>query len=323
MKRLPFLSFAFAIFALALTILPAGAQTEPAELNLNAYQCPADYDQISDCVKLSGVAVDVKQNQAQLVQLVTSAESGVTAELTVGAFIDLEIVEIPEGTELQADAALSFTAVAGQNPVTLIFIEQGEETPVAESSDLIVRALVCPVEYEGETGADYEANCEPELDIAVTVTGDTAGTPIEGATGDDGSVTFIDLAEDDYTIELGVPGDFATFRTACTPNGVDPRTITENPNTNLISIRLAPAETLTCTFYVIPVNAQGEPTVAPTVAATVAPTQPAGQVGSLPDTGSGSAATTGGVTIHPGAFLSLVVVVGMVILAASRRTTTR
>ncbi|MDQ3512479.1 MAG: hypothetical protein M3462_02260, partial [Chloroflexota bacterium] len=302
MKRLPILSFVAAIFALALAVLPAGAQTAPAELNLNAYQCPADYDQISDCVKLSGVVVDVAQNQAFLTQLVTSNAAGVTADLTVGAFVDLGIVEIPAGTELQADTALSFTAVEGQNPVTLIFIEQdvaaesylelnsylcpadyigldsdcerlggilvdvsqdqgalGQlttsdagsvsidltvganvdlavveipegtdfgtdsenlsftavaganvstlvfvELTAPQTSDLIVRALVCPVDYEGDSGADYEANCDPELDIAVSVTGETGGETIDGATGDDGSVTFIDLDEDDYTIELGV-----------------------------------------------------------------------------------------------------------------------
>ncbi|MEJ7761772.1 MAG: hypothetical protein WKF80_03170 [Thermomicrobiales bacterium] len=425
-KRHSIFSFFVAIVALALAVIPAGAQAPQSELNLNAYQCPADYDQISDCTKLSGVTVavsqdgqplgtvtssategatldlmwgaaialevtggapegtvleetdlsfdavegqnavtlifvgqavptgayldlvawycpanyadladacdrlgdvyvDVRQDGSPLGQVKTSSTASATIPLAVGSTIDLVIAGgVPERSDLESDADLSFTAVTGANSAMLVFVAQ-DPAPHEDTNALVVEALVCPIAYEGN---NYAADCLGEPDIEVTVTRDADDFTVSDPTGEDGIVAFQGLGEGTYSIELGVPGDFADFITFCgTPVGIEPRELT-NPDTNRIGVYLAPVEELTCTFFVIPVDAGGEPTVAPTAAATKAatatPTRPAGQVGRLPDTGAGSTAT--GATISTGFSLGLPSVLALIAiggLAARRRPASR
>ncbi len=424
MKRHSILSFLFAIFTLALAVLPAGAQAPQSQLNVNAYQCPAGYDQISDCTKLSGVTVavtqdgqpldtvtssategatldlmwgaaislevtggapegtvleastlsfdavegqnpvtlvfvgqavptgayldlvawycpadyadladacdrlgdvyvDVRQDGSPLGQVKTTSTASATIPLAVGSIIDLIIAGgVPERADLESDADLNFTAVAGQNAAMLVFVAQ-DPAPHEDTNALVVEALVCPVAYDGD---NYAADCLGEPDIEVTVTRDADDFTVSDPTGEDGIVAFQGLGEGTYTIELGVPGDFADFITFCgTPDGIEPRELT-NPDTNRIGVYLAPVEELTCTFFVIPVDARGEPTIAPTAAATAVPTRASGQVGSLPDTGSGSTAT--GTAASPGTSLALLGLLAPIVLVAmgglsARRSGTR
>ena len=429
MTRQTFLSFVFALFALALAIIPAGAQAPLSQLNLNAYQCPAGYDQIMDCTKLSGVTVAVSQDGQPLATVTSSAAEGATLDLMFGAAIALEVTGgapegtvltestlafdaiegqnpvtlvfvgqsapaeayldlvawycpanyadmadscdrlgdvyvdvlqdgsplgqvkttttesatiplavgsdielviaggVPERSELESDLDLSFTAVAGENAAMMVFVAQ-DPAPHTDTNALVVEALVCPVAYEGN---NYAADCLGEPDIDVTVTRDADGFTITTPTGDEGIAAFQGLGEGTYTIELGVPGDFADFLTVCgTPDGFEPRQV-DNPDTNRIGVYLAPVEELTCTFFIIPVNAQGEPTVAPTATAkaataTATPTRGPGQVGSLPDTGAGS--TASGTTASLGTSLVLLGLLAPIMLVAigginARRSGTR
>ncbi len=147
---------------------------------------------------------------------------------------------------------------------------QAQEDPHAGTTAIVVRAFVCPVEYGG---TDYAGDCDPEADIAVDVTLDASEFGVSGETGEDGAVGFQGLGEGAYTITLGVPGDFADFITFCGAEGeTEPRTI-RGANTNQIGVDLGPEDVLTCSFYIIPVDARGEPAPTP------------GQGPELPDTG--------------------------------------
>ena len=83
-------------------------------------------------------------------------------------------------------------------------------------------------------------------------------------------------------IVVGVPGDFASFLTTCAaPGATEPVPVT-NPNTNAIGVELGENDALHCTFYVIGVDAQGEPEpTAPVAQPTKEP------VKALPNTGTG------------------------------------
>lgn len=378
----------FAVFAMLLSAIPAGAQAPASSLNLNAYHCPAGYDQVSDCTKLGDVYVDVYQDGQPLGQVVTSASEGATMDLMSGAFIELIIAGgVPEGTALEnstltfnavegvnavtlvfvdqeapapssylsvvawscpadyesqvdsctrlgdvyvdvtqdgqplaqlrtsttetpvldlqegaaieltiaggapensyllSDLDLSFTAVPGENPVMMVFVAQEEAPePHTGTNALVVEALLCPVEYAGN---NYAGDCVGEAEIGVTVTRDADGYSVADVTGAEGIVGFQGLGEGTYTVELGVPGDAASFLTVCgTPDGFEPRQVT-NPDTNMIGVYLGPTETLTCTFFIIPADLQGEPAETPAPAQPTKPTTSPTVTG-LPSTGTGT-----------------------------------
>jgi hypothetical protein len=114
---------------------------------------------------------------------------------------------------------------------------------------------------------------------------------VADVTGAEGIVGFQGLGEGTYTVELGVPGDAASFLTVCgTPDGFEPREVS-NPDTNRLGVYLGPTETLTCTFFIIPADLAGAPAPAP------APAQPttAGPVTQLPSTGTGEMTSTGNI----------------------------
>jgi len=308
----------------AVTLVFVGQQA-PAEayLDLVAWFCPANYDDLVDaCDRLGDVYVEVRQDGSPLGQVVTSSTESATIDLAVGSTIDLQIAGgVPERADLESDADLSFTAVEGQKAAMLVFVAQ-DPAPHEDANALVVEALLCPVAYDGN---DYAADCPGEPGIEATVTRDADGFTVTGETGADGIVGFQGLGEGTYVVELGVPGDFADFLTFCgTPDGFEPRQV-ENPDTNRIGVYLGPEEELTCTFFVIPVDARGEvtPTVAPTKpAARAAPTRAPGQVDRLPDTGTGSASAAPS-TQTPAALVATLALVGLAGLAMSRRTSTR
>jgi hypothetical protein len=286
------LSAVLAAMALLLAAIPAGAQAPESSLNLNAYYCPAGYDQVSDCTRLADVYVNVKQDGQPLGQVVTRSDEAVTLDLMWGAFVELEIAGgVPERATLE-DAALSFDAAEGANAVTLIFVAQDEvPDPHSDTNAIVVQALLCPAGYSGN---NFVADCPGEAGIEATVTRDADGFSVSDVTGADGIVGFQGLGEGTYTIELGVPGDFANFMTVCgTPDGFEPREVT-NPDSNRIGVYAGPTEQLTCTFFIFPVDASGEPTPAPSKPAP-APTKPApaAPVTGLPSTGTGTSVAGG------------------------------
>jgi hypothetical protein len=60
--RLSILAFVAMMFMLV--VVPVGAQPAPAMVNVNSYLCPADYDQVSDCLKIGDVTVSVSADGA-------------------------------------------------------------------------------------------------------------------------------------------------------------------------------------------------------------------------------------------------------------------
>jgi hypothetical protein len=286
--------------AVTLTFVSQDAPPPPSSSHVSvvAWFCPAGYaGQVDACTRLADVFVDVTQDGQPLGQLRTSSTDAATLEVLPGAFIDLTIAGgVPERSDLESDLDLSFTAVEGDNPVMLVFVAQDDVPPPhSDTNALVAQALVCPVEYAGD---NYARDCVGDDGITVTVTRDADGFSVSDVTGIDGIVGFQGLGEGTYTVELGVPGDFASFLTFCgVPGEVEPRQVT-NPDTNRIGVYLGPTEELTCTFFIVPVDAGAEPTppdtgAEPTPAPAAKPT-PSVPVTALPSTGSGSTVSDGG-----------------------------
>jgi hypothetical protein len=260
-----------------------------------AWSCPADYAQLADaCTRLADVYIDVARDGQPFAQIRTLSTEAATLDIPTGAAIELEIAGgVPERSVLESEQDLSFTAVEGENSVMLVFVAQEEETPPPPHSDtnaLVVEALVCPVAYVGN---NYVRDCPGEDDIEVTVSRDADGFTVTEPTGTDGIVGFQGLGEGTYTVELGVPGDFADFLTVCgTPEAFEPREIT-NPDTNRIGVYVGPEEEVTCTFFIVPVDAKGDPDPTKTPPAVPTVTPSGAPITGLPSTGSGEATDDG------------------------------
>jgi hypothetical protein len=169
-----------------------------------------------------------------------------------------------QGAGLGGDVAVSavdgsaafVTAVIGPE----VLLEQAEEatptpTPTPEPATLVVQAFACPVAYEG---TNYAVDCaEPLADIAFDLSAAT-GSSGQATTGADGTVTFVDLLPDTYTLTGGVPGEFATQVVQCAadagsvPSSPAP---TEAPGATLT---LDDGDAVTCRWYVIPEDLRGE-----------------------------------------------------------------
>ena len=145
--------------------------------------------------------------------------------------------------------------------------------------EITVQAFLCPSGFEG--GDVHGACVEPAAGVPVALARDGSFLA-EDEIGADGSVFFGDLAPGDFTIELGVPGDFAAFQTACGAPGANEGLTIDGAGTNRIGIALGEGARPTCTFFVIREDAGGvtPPAVTPgtTPAAPVA-TSPPGRWG--------------------------------------------
>jgi hypothetical protein len=157
-----------------------------------------------------------------------------------------------------ADGAEATFVTAIVGPEVLVDLTQRATptaTPAPEPASLVVRALSCPVAYEG---TDYAADCvEPLADIAFDLSA-ASGSSGQVTTGLDGTVTFVDLIPDTYTLTGGVPGEFATQVVECAaeagsvPSSPSP---TEAPGATLT---LDEGDAVTCSWYVIPDDLRGE-----------------------------------------------------------------
>ncbi|HEY8448563.1 MAG TPA: hypothetical protein VIL01_15785 [Thermomicrobiales bacterium] len=147
-----------------------------------------------------------------------------------------------------------------------------QENAGAGASTIVTRVFVCPVAY---TGSDFAGDCEPESGIGITVALDETEFAVSDTTGADGTIGFQGLGEGAYTITVDIPGDFADFVTYCgAPGEIEPRPL-RGANTNQIGVDVRADEELTCSFYVIPVDARGEPTAEPELPGTGVPGAPA------------------------------------------------
>lgn len=136
MSRVGSASKALGLLSIVMMLAPmgAGAQTGQGSININTYSCPTGYDQVSDCTKIGGVTVRVLADGQTVADVTTTAESSVDVEVSSGSAVQLEILGgVPANAELEG-GSLSFDAVEGPNPVTLIFVD-GQSAPEPVDTD--------------------------------------------------------------------------------------------------------------------------------------------------------------------------------------------
>jgi hypothetical protein len=217
---------------------------ESVDLELEGYAAPALLLVTSGAVDL----VPTDNPEAAPVPLPAGQGAGLGGNVTVRASGgEATFVTAIIGPEVLLDLA--------QEAVTPTPTATPAATPTLEAASLVVQALSCPVAYEG---TDYAADCtEPLADIAFDLSA-ASGSSGQATTGADGTVTFVDLAPDTYTLTGGVPGEFANQVVQCAADaGSVPssRSQTEAPGATLT---LDDGDAVTCRWFVIPEDLRGE-----------------------------------------------------------------
>lgn len=198
--------------------------------------------------------------------------------------------------------------------------------PETGPGSIAVDAFLCPESY---TDDNYFVDCtDPADGVPVTISVAETGFQADAATDANGVVSFTELDAGTYTIELGVPGDFADFYVVCGSAGGGEAFDLADRNTNIVTYQVAASFDLACTWYIVPLDAGAPETVtpAPTPDAKPTATAPAGApaatkpaakpttaptggtVSNLPDTGTGGLGTGGEVwmVLVLAAFVSLI-----------------
>jgi hypothetical protein len=197
--------FAFVTTIFAFAAAPIGAQPAPATVNVNSYLCPADYDQVSDCLKIGDVTVSISADGSVIGEVTTIPESSADIEVPVGSNVTIAVGGgAPEGT--LEDTALTFIAVEGTNPVTLVFVENA--APVDTDQDGLTD------DQEADLGTDpgvYDSDADGVSDGGEV----NAGTdPLNPDTDGDG---YTDKEELDVNAD---PLDPASLPTTAEPNSI-------------------------------------------------------------------------------------------------------
>jgi hypothetical protein len=210
------------------------------------------------------VDLDLESDPAPTLLLVTAG----AVELVPASNPEAEPVRLPAGqgaglggnvTVHAADGAEATFVTAIIGPEVLLDLAQEvatpTPTPTLEAASLVVQALSCPVAYEG---TDYAADCvEPLADIAFDLSA-ASGSSGQATTGADGTVTFVDLVPDTYTLTGGVPGEFATQVVQC---AADAGSVPSSPSQTEApgaTLTLDDGDAVTCRWFVIPENLRGE-----------------------------------------------------------------
>ena len=211
---------------------------ESVDLELESYAAPALLLVTAGAVEL----VPAGNPDAAPVRLPAGQGAGLGGNVTVRA---------ADGAE-----ATFVTAIVG--PEVLLDLAQAATptaTPAPEAASLVVQALACPVAYEG---TNYAADCvEPLADVVFALSAAT-GSSGQATTGADGTVTFVDLIPDTYTLTGGVPGEFATQVVQC---AADAGSVPSSPSQTEApgaTLTLDDGDAVTCHWYVIPEDLRGE-----------------------------------------------------------------
>ena len=203
----------------------------------------------------------------------TSLELG-SAEAPAVLFITSGDIELqPDAdagsTELSAGEAVEvsgeFSITAGAEGATFVAGVVGPEvpplpvieTPAPETATVTVQALACPVGYEDD---NYAADCtEPLADIGFVLFLPATEFSLEGATDETGTLIFEEVEPNTYGLAGGVPAEFATQLMVCAN---DEGQIPTEPTGSEVpggTFEVAAGDEITCSWYVMPVDLQGEP----------------------------------------------------------------
>jgi hypothetical protein len=211
---------------------------ESVDVELESYAAPALLLVTSGAVEL----VPAGNPEAAPVRLPAGQGAGLGGNVVVRA---------TDGAE-----AAFVTAIVG--PEVLLDLAQRATptaTPALEPASLVVQALSCPVAYD-ETS--YAVDCtEPLADIAFDLSA-VSGSSGQATTGADGTVTFVNLLPDTYTLTGGVPGEFATQVVECAAESGSVPSSPSQTQAPGATLTLDDGDAVTCHWYVIPEDLRGE-----------------------------------------------------------------
>jgi len=280
-------------------------------LDVTIFACPPGTVNAnpSDCETVAGVAVDIARVGFDPLATQTTDANGLASfnGLAADTYVITEDVPGDALEDIQVRCGYgggeSFPVEPSGNGITLDIGQGGTfacsffniaADLATNEGELTVEALVCPIDYDD---GDFFTVCdEPAEGVLVTVTAADGSGTADGETDAAGLVSFAELTGE-YTVELGVPGDFARFKVFCGAVGAPEYLTLEDSESNVITLDVGTETSIGCTFFIIPEDsgaptATAEPGTTPTVVApTAAATRPAGGVSDLPNTGAGPGAT--------------------------------
>jgi hypothetical protein len=211
---------------------------ESVDLELESYAAPSLLLVTAGTVEL----VPANTPEAAPVRLPAGQGAGLSGNVIARAADGAEatFVTVIVGPEIPPDQAQQPTPIA---------------TPAPEPASLVVQALSCPVAYEG---TNYAADCvEPLTDVAFDLSA-ASGSSGQATTGADGTVTFVDLAPDTYTLTGGVPGEFAAQGVQCAAEAGSVPSSPSQTEAPGATLTLDQGDAVTCHWYVIPEDLRGE-----------------------------------------------------------------
>ncbi|MGI9252982.1 MAG: thrombospondin type 3 repeat-containing protein, partial [Thermomicrobiales bacterium] len=125
---------------------------------------------------------------------------------------------------------------------------------------LAVRMRTCPVNTRA---ADVEAACgTPGTDIGVTIVGPVSA---EGRTNAEGLAPFANVPAGSYDVTAQAAGDFAGSYAGCV-NGSGTQVADATADRNTFRVRMDPGAVVVCDWYIVPGDANVQPTPVPSVA---------------------------------------------------------
>jgi hypothetical protein len=324
LRQIVSLLVALAALVLAMpAAMPAAAQSDPGAIEVHVSQCPDGYagsTPYDDCHAngLAGVSVSI----AGPTSATKTTSGGVGAvrfvDIPTGAYtITLDLPDSGQAYLTYCSLEDDDTEVAITPPNSnggAVDVGAGQEVicdfsvvppvtgPTAEPETLAsvtVNAATCPEGTDPAAGFDaLDTACATPAENVTFTWGNASGTletvnttDDDPTNGENGQAIFDEVAPGSYTLYSDVPLDAATERLFCVADGGN-RYEKELDATGVTAFNGIETEQIVCDWFIVPDNAQAEPTGQPVVTPTIPPTQPADDGGNRGDE------TGGSVTVH-------------------------